>query len=116
MDFVIGPDYLKKNRSISFEWAKVKDATDYSFVLYQKNKDGSLKRIYSIDKVKSEKLQFKNLDLLDVGNFEWRVKAYCHAKDGFVEMTSDEAVFKFKIDFSLPKKVETLQPGIMYGE
>lgn len=115
-DFVMGPSYLRKNRNIVFSWNEVFGATDYTFTLYQRNDDGTIRKIYSEENIKGTSVKFKKLSSLDVGNFEWNVTAYSHAKDGFEEQSGITSVGKFKIQFNLPSKVKTNDPGRIYGE
>ena len=60
--------------------------------------------------------KLKDLSLLDIGDFEWNVTAYSHARDGFEEQKSKVATGNFKIEFDLPGKVQTIDPGKLYGE
>ncbi|MGN0739760.1 MAG: hypothetical protein ACI4LX_06275 [Treponema sp.] len=113
-EFVIGPDYLKNNRRIVFEWQKDSEATDYVFALYQQNENGTLRRIVS-EKVRNSRFVFSDLAKLDVGTFEWHVTSYIHASDGFEEQKSDDAKAIFKISFDLPDTVKIIEPGRMYG-
>lgn len=115
-NMVIGPVYLRKNRNILFQWEPVPGATDYSFNLYIKNKDGTLKQVYSEKTGKNTEVKFKNLAMLDVGDFEWNVTAYSHAKDGFEEQHGKVSTGNFTISFELPEKVKTIKPGRMYGD
>ena len=108
--------YLKSHRNLSFKWKKVSGATDYDFVIYQVLSNGTYKRIYSQNKVKQTEVRIKDLSIFDVGTFEWRVTAYSHAKDGYEEQKSNTVSARFKIDFGLPSKVKTTDPGTMYGE
>ena len=59
---------------------------------------------------------FTDFTILDVGEFEWHVTAYTHARDGFEERRSETAVNRFTISFDLPDTVKTKDPGRMYGE
>ena len=108
--------YLKSHRNLSFKWKKVTGATDYDFVIYQVLSNGTYKRIYSQNKVKQTEVRIKDLSIFDVGTFEWPVTAYSHAKDGYEEQKSNTVSARFKIDFGLPSKVKTTDPGTMYGE
>lgn len=108
--------YLKKHRNISFKWKKVAGATDYDFAVYQVKKDGTYKKVYSQNGVKQSEVRIKDLSIFDVGTFEWRVTAYSHAKDGFEEQKGNTASSRFIIDFGLPSKVKTEDPGTMYGD
>lgn len=112
----IGSEYLRVNRSIKFDWSTAEGATDYNFVLYQKNPNGTLKKIHEEKGLKVSELSIKDLSILDIGEFEWSVTAYTHAKDGFEEQHSQTATGNFKIQFALPGKVQTLDPGKLYGE
>lgn len=113
-DFIIGPDYLKNNRRIVFKWQKDYEATDYEFTLYQKNENGTLRRIVS-EKLKNNRFVFADLAKLDVGTFEWHVTSYVHSSDGFEEQKSEDAKASFKISFDLPDTVKIIEPGRMYG-
>ena len=62
--FVIDQAYLKKNRTISFAWKNVKNATDYTFVIYKKNDNGTLKKIYEEKNLKSTEIKIKNLTII----------------------------------------------------
>ncbi len=108
--------YLKSHRNISFKWKKVNGATDYDFAIYQVLDNGTFKRVYAQNKVKQTEVRVKDLSIFDVGTFEWRVTAYSHAKDGYEEQKSNASKSRFKIDFGLPAKVKTGDPGTMYGE
>ncbi len=114
-NFVMDGDYLKKHRSIEFSWKEVAGATSYSFSLYKKEANGTRKLIYSEKNTKSTLIRIKDLSILDVGNFEWTVKAYSYAKDGYLEQSGPLAASAFKIDFASPTKVEAVKPGKMYG-
>ena len=115
-NFVMDSKFLRKNRSITFEWNQVPGATEYSFVLYRKEPGGRYTPVYAEKGVKGTKLKFKKMDLLDVGGFTWNVTAYCYAKDGYEEQRSPVAAGDFNISFKAPQKIETVNPGRMYGE
>ncbi len=114
--FVMNSDYLRKNRSITFEWKPVDEATEYNFILYKKERNGKLTPVYSENNIKTTKLRFKNLSMLDVGNFVWNVTAFSYAKDGFEERRSQSASAEFKIDISVPVQIKADSPGRMYSE
>ena len=115
-NFKMDAAYLKNHRNLSFKWKKVAGATDYDFAIYQVRSNGTYKRIYAQNKVRQTEVRIKDLSIFDVGSFEWRVTAYSHAKDGYEEQKSNVATARFKIDFGLPSKVKTGDPGTMYGE
>lgn len=114
-NFVVGADYLKKNRSITFSWQEVEGATDYVFALYQKTEGGGLKKITERT-TKRNSFKFRNLKNLDIAQFKWEVTAYLHSKSGLEEQNSRTAENLFTISFDLPKKIQTVEPGTQYGE
>ena len=115
-NFVMDAKYLRKNRTISFEWQAVEGATEYSFVLYKKEKNGNLSPVYSEKNIKGTKLRFKKLASLDLGDFEWNVTAFSYARDGYEERRSSAAKGNFKIKFDAPKQITTEKTERMYSE
>ena len=113
---IIGPEYLKKNRSIYFQWSPVAGATDYTFDIYSRNDDGTLRKIWSKQKIRNSSLNYKKLSSLDVGTFLWQVTAFNREKSGFVLQKGKTATGIFTIDFETSGNIETMDPGVMYGE
>jgi hypothetical protein len=113
--FVIDSKYLRKNRTVSFEWAEVEGATDYNFVIYRKDKSGRLVSVYSENRIKNNKVRFKDLNVLDIGDFEWNVTAYSFAKDGFEERRSPVAQGNFSVKIDAPKQITTENTGRLYS-
>lgn len=111
--FVFDNEYLKTNRQIQFSWKEVQGASDYKFELFYKANDGTLKKVYSQEKLKKTKLIITDLTMLDVGEFEWHVTVY-NRDDG--KVISKESTGTFEINIQLPDKVKTINPGKMYGE
>ncbi len=116
IDSVIGPEYLKKNRAITLSWKKVPGATDYSFVLSRKTASGATIPVKVEQKMRSTSVKISDLSSLDVGEFEWTVTAFSIAQDGYEERRSSPSSGNFRIDFASPNKIESVQPGRMYGE
>ncbi|MBP5174857.1 MAG: hypothetical protein ILP07_02955 [Treponema sp.] len=114
--FLIGPDFLRENRSITFAWNKVSGATVYSFNLYKKTADGKNQAILTRRNLKQNKVELTDFSILDIGTFTWTVTAYSYASDGYEERRSQSSSSSFKIDFSLPEKVETITQGVIYVE
>lgn len=115
-NLVMGPTYLRTNRTITFRWRAVSGATSYSFVLYKRGRNGSLSAVYSERAVQGTQVRLTDLSILDVGDFVWNVTAFSYARDGYEEQRGRAATGTFKIDFTVPDKVETVQPGRLYGE
>lgn len=115
-NFIMNTEYLRKNRSIVFEWNEVPEATGYTFVLYKKNSDGKLTSVYSEKNIKSTKIRIRKLAMLDLGQFSWSVTASCLSKDGFEERAASVATRNFEIKFVVPSQIETVDTGKMYAE
>lgn len=110
---VMGADYLRKHRTITFRWQRVKSATAYDFELVKKD---SGKVVLSKTNIHEPQVRLSDLTLLDVGEFEWRVRAYCYARDGFEEQRSPLSTASFSIRFDKPNGVRAFEPGKLYGE
>ena len=82
--------------------------------LYQKHQNGTLRKIVS-KQLKNNSYDYLNLEKLDIGNFEWHVVSYVHAKDGFEEQKSSVSKSTFAINFDLPETVQVIPPDEMYG-
>lgn len=113
--FVMDSKFLRKNRTVSFEWAEVSGATEYNFVIYRKDKNGRLVSVYTENKVKTNKVRFKDLAVLSVGDFEWNVTAFSFAKDGFEERRSPVAQGTFSVKIDSPKQITTENTGRLYS-
>ena len=114
--FVMDSTYLRRNRTIVFNWNEVEGATEYYFALYRKGSGKTLVPVMNQHGVKGTSVQLKNLAMLDVGEFVWNVTAFRYAKDGYEEQHSRVATSEFKISFDEPGKIQTIKPGRMYGE
>ncbi|MBQ6057743.1 MAG: FecR domain-containing protein [Treponema sp.] len=113
--FVIGPEFLRSNRQLNFRWQAVPGASEYSFNLFKRQSDGTLKNVFSVKSTKNTGVTLKDFSILDVGTFIWNVKAFSIAKDGFKEQESPAAESNFIIDFNLPEEVESIKPETMYA-
>lgn len=116
MNLLMDAKYLRKHRTLRFEWNDVPGANAYNFTLYKKGEDGKNVAVWSEKKVRSNFVRLKNLSILDTGDFVWNVSAYSYAKDGFEEQHSNITEGAFKIQFAPPSKIEASSPGIMYSE
>ena len=114
-NLVMDSKYLRKNRSISFEWKEVPGATEYNFILYKKEKNGNLTTVMSEKGVKGTKVKLKKLSILDKGTFEWNVTAYSYQKDGFEERRSPTSRNTFDIKFDSPVQIKAEKKGRMYS-
>ncbi len=113
---VLDDAYFRSNRKISFTWNAVPGATEYTFSLYKKDGANSLTPVFKKKNIKETELVLKDLTVLDIGTFVWNVTASRHADDGFEEQRGKIASGTFKIDFLLPKLIETKKPKKLYGE
>ena len=107
--------YLREHRTLEFIWQDVPGATAYTFALYKRDASGARKIVYSERNVRATLVRIKDLSILDVGTFEWSVTPYCYAKDGYLEQTGAVSSRTFRIYFASPTRVETVQPGKLYG-
>lgn len=112
---VLGASYFKSNRSVSFNWNSVPNATSYSFALY---KAGGMRPIFERTLTGGGRTEvvISDLSLFDVGTFEWRVTAFRHNSAGLELQRSQTASAVFEINFSLPDEVWSKKPGAMYAE
>ncbi len=114
--YIMNADFFRKHRSLRFSWSQVADATDYTFTLYKKTADGKLLHVSTVKNGRATSLNFRDLKLLDVGEFEWQVTAYSINKKGFEEQHSKAASGSFRIDIKLPKTVNVKNPGEIFIE
>ena len=114
-NLVMDADYLRNHRTLEFSWGDVSGATAYTFVLYKREANGSRKAVFTERNTKTTMVRIKDLSILDVGTFEWSVTPYAYAKDGYLEQKGQVATRTFSIDFASPTRVETVQPGKLYG-
>lgn len=115
-EVILGSEFFRKNRRITFTWDAVPAASDYEFTLSKRNIDGSLTNLKTLKNTKQTSYTISDLSLLDVGRFEWTVKAVTRAKDGFIERESQTAKNSFRIDFGIPETVEAIKPERTYAE
>lgn len=107
-------DYIlsKKSTAVTFRWAKVHNATDYYFVIYNsKNKPVIKQRLNTTSYVlEFAKLDAQNSVSLKKGSFTWTVEAVRRIdtdKDGILDKVLQEgkiAKGKFRTDIPTPKK------------
>lgn len=115
-NFTMDSAFLRKNRTISFEWNEVPGATEYQFNLYSRDRNGNLHTIVSERGIKGNKYRFRKLSSLDVGSFEWNVTAYAYAKDRYEEQRSETVSSSFTIKIDTPKQIQTEKSGRMFSE
>lgn len=115
-DATIDTEYIKTNRKVVFIWDEVKDATDYTFDLYQVLPSGGKKRVAQQKNIETNRYEFADLTKLQNGNFEWRITAYKHTGNSDTTIHSKQVAQVFTIEIGLPGKVNTISPGEQYGE
>ncbi len=124
MNFVMDARFLRKNRTLRFRWNAVEGATDYTFSLYKKipgaagGSGGGVKMQHIITEKtgKNTFVNFKDLKLLDAGEFEWQVTAFSYDKKGRQEQHSKVSVSNFSIKIDLPGTVNIKDPGEIFIE
>lgn len=95
-----GPDDLRRNRSISFEWNPVTGANRYIFRLYREGEPS--RPIVSPAPLSSPSYTISDLTLLDVGGMVWQVEAVFVSPAGAIEQRGRPAESRFSIDISVP--------------
>lgn len=94
----IDVEYLKKNRSIHFEWSPIKDVSYY--ILQLENKEtGQI--VQTISNVKETSYDFAEIEKLNIGNFLFKVRGVSLLGDKEDIRGGLEGVYSFNI--SLPK-------------
>ena len=124
MNFVMDAKFLRKNRTLRFRWNAVEGATDYTFSLYKKTSGAAggsgggvkMQHIITEKTGKNTFVRFKDLKLLDVGEFEWQVTAFSYDKKGRQEQHSKVSVSSFSIKIDLPGTVNIKDPGEIFIE
>lgn len=103
--------YFRNNREVKFSWDIVKDADQYNFKI--EREDGTI----IIDKFvnKETTYVFEDINLFDIGESFWSVKAIRKDKNGKVIQSSDISKSSFIIDIPLPEKLKIQKKGLFYA-
>jgi hypothetical protein len=109
---VLGYDYFRTNRNISFRWNAVQGANAYIFTLYQQTSSGRRQIATSTESRLS--YTFTDLSRLDRGSFVWRVEAV-NRRGSTIEQRGRAGESVFVLDFQLPPPVQIEDTGILYG-
>ena len=107
----IGPERLRENREIRFEWEPVQEATHYILSLY---KDSS--RIPVLQKLLAEPgYILRDLTVLDRGSFRWTVTAVALEETGSIDIPGTETERAFSIDLPEMGLPRLPSQGDIYG-
>ena len=110
--FVLGPAWLRTNRTITFSWNSVPGAAGYVFSLYRETDDGR-QHIDTVE-VRTVNYTFDKFSLLERGGFVWTVQALRKADDGAVE-PGETTENRFTVDIPELKRYELPKTGNLYG-
>lgn len=111
---VIGPEELRTNRSIVFNWDRIEGAEAYILTLYQETETGR-KQIFQTGPETGLSWTLDDLRILDRGTFYWQVEAVGIGENGLTERRSLAGENSFTLDIPLPRRVQTEEAGILYG-
>ncbi|MDR1893906.1 MAG: hypothetical protein LBQ61_04335 [Spirochaetales bacterium] len=106
---------LRQNRSISFSWDEMPEATAYLFALQKESGPVILQEILG-----QPGFVLEDLTLLDRGTFVWRVEAVMvdslgDRGDEGILRRGQEQESRFSLDFALPGAARVQEPGLLYG-
>ncbi|MDR3201045.1 MAG: FecR family protein [Spirochaetales bacterium] len=114
-NYLLGPEELRRNRTLSFSWRAVEGANNYIFTLFRETPEGQRQMI--LQNKPSEKTSWTLEDLkvlLVQGNFIWQVEAVYSEQDGIIQRgTIGEN--RFTVNVPLPGQPRPDSPGILYG-
>ena len=114
---VFDANFFKSNRSITFVWNKIKDATGYSVKIYDSKKQTVFETEIPANGQDSDIVwNFENLPLLSRNTFFIEVKAQRRLKDGILFQDGIISNLKFEIKLPASKKPLTDETGALYGK
>jgi hypothetical protein len=96
----LGPDALRKNRSVGFGWNPVMGANAYIFRLYRGEEMS--RPVVSTAPLSRTSYTVSDLALFDVGPMVWQVEAVFTSPNGAIEQRGRPAESRFSIDISIP--------------
>jgi hypothetical protein len=115
--FRLGPEYLRANRSITFNWQSVPEANGYIFTLFHEDlgNRGSRRVIISSDPSDETLFTLDDLAVLsDQGNFIWQVEAVFVENDIIIRR-GILGINRFTVDVPEAGRAGTRIPGTLYG-
>lgn len=108
---VFGVDYLRQNRTLSFDWNPVADATEYIFTITTSS--GRQIENLTLPPEQTE-FQIEDLTVLESGPIIWTVKAR-RFYNGLLLQESETASAEFIIDLPMLSAPAARDFGIRYG-
>jgi hypothetical protein len=106
---VIGPDQIRRSRTLSFQWKEVPGANGYIFTL----RDAAGKTIVTGDP-RAETSHTLDLRGIGRGSFAWQVEAV-RRNGGVIERRGTPAESRFTVDIPRPGIPRIRDPGVLYG-
>jgi hypothetical protein len=110
----IGPEDLRGRRNIAFRWSPVPGADGYIFTLFKETARGR-ERVFQNGPDSRTAWTLEDLTILDRGAFVWQVEAVGTGAGGLVEQRGRPGENTLILDFPLPGRIRTGEPGTMYG-
>jgi len=114
-NMVIGPEELRANRSIIFNWEPVEGATAYIFTLSRETGQGR-RQIVKTEPQQEPSWTLEDPQLLGEGDFVWQVEAVKQGAGTVIEERGEVGENNFRLNVPLPNQVQILETGTMYGK
>ncbi|MCL2762924.1 MAG: hypothetical protein FWD36_06955 [Treponema sp.] len=112
--FQIGGEELRTQESLVFRWAAVEGANAYIFSFFQET-DRGRRRIVSTNPESRTSWTLDDFSILDEGMFVWQVEAVYRGRNGAIEQRGRTEENIFIVDIPEPGRIETGEPGVLYG-
>jgi hypothetical protein len=115
--YVIGPEELRRSRTLAFTWQPVKGANGYIFSLFRENAAGQRRRILQSEPEETTFFTLEDLTvLLEQGDFVWQVEAVFSEPGPGIIQHGLAGESRFTVDVPLPVKVQPKAPGTLFGK
>jgi hypothetical protein len=113
--YVINAQMLREQRNITFSWSEVEDANFYELTIFSQAFPRN-QQVFKTEPLSEVSYTFENLQLLAAReNFYWQVEALFLNEDGVIERRGITGENAFRFDVPRPGRVQTREPGVMYG-
>jgi hypothetical protein len=114
--YVLGPTELRNQRNITFSWSAVSGANSYLFVLVHEADGEERRRLLEADTENDISYTLENMNLLERGEFTWRVEAITKTDDGFIEQRGELGENRLTVDLPEIPRSQPGETGILYGK
>ncbi|MDR0301973.1 MAG: hypothetical protein LBI04_06650 [Treponema sp.] len=115
---VIGPEQIRKSRSVDFHWDKTEGANGYILTIFQnavQNSGASRKTVLQTPILTETGYLVEDIRLLGRGDFFWQVEALYVMDNDFIEQRGQLRENSFIVDIQPPAQIKTIDSGVLYG-